>query len=657
MAYNLKQLRAAMRANAAGKRGGSKPAAGTAAVKRSAGGALKVSATAAASGKSGGSKKSGSKKQSAVAKAALAAVQAAAAKAASKPKKAKAASKPKKAKAASKPKKAASKPKAAKPRTSKKPAAAAKPRTSRAKAGGSKAKAGGPKVIGLPTFRSAFHMYGTPLTHKLAANKRRSRKMTSNRKRHSRHMRPNFLVGSKQVVQYRPTSKKGETLIVPSFSVEKGYERDFHFGGVAKSAHGGRGKRGTGTSKWRRNLIGLLQAAEREKRDAGASPKKKAGGSKPAGQKKAAGKKAGGTKKATAVAANRRHSMKRNSKRSGSKRVSRNSKRRGSKRVSRNPLYSIMSNKRHSKRHPRKNGRGRGVRKNPLMVYGVDLLSEVVMPAGVATGGFLIANALSNAVASNEGMRNLLDRGRDADQALATKSVANGLGIVATLGVAAWGAKSGNKLIKDNATPLLTGMGLAMAARLLRGTGLAPYLGEYVEQPMSGLGETYYAAAGVGAYVNDPSAGIGDATYYATAGLGQSYAEGIDPADQSSVDGLMDVMEAAAGSPILEAAAGVGEYVEQPMSGVGEYVEQPMSGLGETFYATAGLGAEADATLQKWYQKHQPPFASIQTPTDMAAGVTKEIPFDRPLPTSLVTPEGKGYAGGLFARNLFAGMF
>ncbi len=645
MAYNLKQLRAAMRANAAGKRGGSKPAPGTAAVKRNAGGALKVSATAAASGKPSSSNVS-PKKQSAVAKAALAAVQAAAAKAASKPKKAKAkaASKPKKAKAkaASKPKKAASKPKKA----ASKPKAAAKPkkRTSKAAAAPAKrtSKAAGSvrRVPGL-SFRSQYHMYGTPSVHAMAANKRRSR----------RHMRPNVLVpGGKQVVQYRAGSKRGETIIVPSLSMEHSYERDFKFGGVAKTAHGQRRK------GWRKNLISLLQAAEREKRAPGTS-KKKAGGSKPAGQKKAAGKKAGGTKKATAVAANRRYSMKRNSKRRGSKRVSRNSKRRGSKRVSRNPLYTIMSNKRHSKHHPRKNGRGRGVRKNPLMVYGVDLLSEVVMPAGVATGGFLIANALSNAVASNEGMRNLLDRGRDADQALATKSVANGLGIVATLGVAAWGAKSGNKLIKDNATPLLTGMGLAMAARLLRGTGLSPYLGEYVEQPMSGLGQTYYAAAGVGAYVNDPSAGIGDATYYATAGLGQSYAEGIDPADQSSVDGLMDVMEAAAGSLILEAAAGVGEYVEQPMNGVGEYVEQPMSGLGETFYATAGLGAEADATLQKWYQKHQPPFASIQTPTDMAAAVTKEIPYDRPIPTSLVTPEGKGYAGGLFARSLFAGMF
>lgn len=329
------------------------------------------------------------------------------------------------------------------------------------------------------------------------------------------------------------------------------------------------------------------------------------------------------------------------------------------KRTSKNPLYTIMSNP-HSAGDTRRKRRRQllALRQNALMVYGRDLINEVVMPAGVATGGFLIANALSNAVASNEGMRNLLDRGRDADQALATKSVANGVGILATLGVAAYGAKSGNKLITDNATPLLTGMGLSLIARLLRGTGLSLYLGEYVEQPMSGLGQTYYAAAGVGAYVNDPSAGIGDATYYATAGLGQSYAEGIDPADQASVDGLMDVMEAAAGSPILEAAAGVGEYIEQPMNGMGEYVEQPMSGLGDaTYYATAGLGAEADATLQKWYQKHQPPFASIQTPTDMAAAVTKEIPYDRPIPTSLVTPEGKGYAGGLFARSLFAGMF
>ena len=609
MAYNLKQLRAAMRSNASKPSGSKKPAAGTAATKRTTGGALKVSATAA---KTGSKRRSGSKSKSPLMAAALAEVQQAA----------------KAAKPARRSRKAGSKAaKAAKPaRRSRKAGSKAAKATSR-KAGSKAAKATSRKagskaakpvrrVPGL-SFRSQYHMYGTPSVHAMAANKRR---------RHSRRMRPNVLVpGGKQVVQYRAGSKRGETIVVPSLTLEHSYERGFKFGGVAKRAHGKRGK------GWRSDLISLLRAAERSGRPAGGS-KKKPGGSKAAGKKKAGtSKKAGGSKKATAVAANRRHSM----------------RRRHSKRTSKNPLYTIMSNKRH----------GRRMRKNPLMVYGRDLLSEVVMPAGVATGGFLIANALSNAVASNEGMRNLLDRGRDADQALATKSVANGVGILATLGVAAYGAKSGNKLITDNATPLLTGMGLSLIARLLRGTGLSPYLGEYVEQPMSGLGQTYYAAAGVGAYVNDPSAGIGDATYYATAGLGQ-YAEGIDPADQASVDGLMDVMEAAAGSPILEAAAGVGEYIEQPMNGVGEYVEQPMSGMGDaTYYATAGLGAEADATLQKWYQKHQPPFASIQTPTDMAAAVTKEIPYDRPIPTSLVTPEGKGYAGGLFARSLFAGMF
>ena len=599
MAYNLSQLRRAMRSNAVAKPSGSKkkpagskPAAGFAAVSRTAAGGLKVTAT--------GAKASGSKKASRKS-AGLTSLMGGAAKAR------KAASrKPK----ASKPK-AAAKPKTGRKAASRKPKAAAKPKTSRK--AGSKPKAVR-RVAGL-SFRSSYHMYGAPSVSAMAANRRGSRR------RGSRRMRPNVLVpGGKQVVLYRQGSKRGETIVVPSLTLEHAYQRDFKFGGVAEQAHKARGK------GWRKQLIGYLQSAEGANRKPGTSKKK---GSKPAAKKKTS------KKAAVAVAANRRHSM---------------GRRHSRKRTSKNPLYTIMSNKR------RKHGRRHGVRRN-FSVYGRDLVQDVVMPAGVATGGFLIANALSNAVASNEGMRNLLDRGRDADQALATKSVANGVGILATLGVAAWGAKSGNKLISDNATPLLTGMGLSFIARLLRGTDLSPYLGqtyyaaagvgEYIEQPMNGFG----------AYVNDPSAGIGDATYYATAGLG-TYAEGIDPADQASVDGLMDVMEAAAGSPILEAAAGVGEYIEQPMNGVGEYIEQPMSGLGDaTYYATAGLGAEADADLQRWYQKHQPPFVSTQTPTDMAAAVTKEVPYNRPIPTSLVTPEGKGYAGGLFARSLFAGMF
>jgi hypothetical protein len=79
------------------------------------------------------------------------------------------------------------------------------------------------------------------------------------------------------------------------------------------------------------------------------------------------------------------------------------------------------------------------------------------------------------------------------------------------------------------------------------------------------------------------------------------------------------------------------------------------AGMG-TMYAAAGLGAEADASLEAMYQKEQPPFTSIQTPTDIARVVTRDMPRDRQVPNSLVTPEGKGYAGGLFARHLFAGM-
>ena len=316
-----------------------------------------------------------------------------------------------------------------------------------------------------------------------------------------------------------------------------------------------------------------------------------------------------------------------------------------------NPNYFVMK--------PNKKGHRKGrLRRNFMQVYGKDIVTDIAMPAAWATGGFLAANALSNMAAGSDQIRGVLDAGRAPDAALATKSVANAAVIAAALGAAAWAGKSGNKMISENATPVLTGMGLALLARLLRGTALAPYLGrlgEYVDQPMSGFGEYVdQPMSGLGAYVNDPTHGMGAETYYAAAGMGQTYYaaagyhEGIDPANQEGVDGLMDVMEAAAGTP-HEAAAGVGEYVDQPMSGLGD----------ATYYAAAGLGqaGEADSTLAKFYAKNQPPWASIQTPLDGAVPVTKVMPRDNLIPTSLVTPEGKGFAGGLFARNLFAGMF
>lgn len=305
------------------------------------------------------------------------------------------------------------------------------------------------------------------------------------------------------------------------------------------------------------------------------------------------------------------------------------------RRTRRNPLYAIMGS-------PKANRRRRRVRRNALMVYGKDFIKEVAVPGTVATGGFIAANALANAAATNDSIRNILDSGKTPEQALMTKTLVNVLGIGAAMAGAQW--MRGNSLVSDNATAALTGMGLSAVARLLRGVSqISPYLGrfgEYVEQPM---GE--YVEQPMGAYVNDPQHGVGEyveqpmgglgATYYAAAGLGgptmyatAGYAEGVDPANQDGIDNAMDVMEAAAGTPAMQAAAG----------------------MGSAYYALAGEPGMPPSLPQ-------PAFVSQQTPTDMAKAVTTQMPYDRAVPQANFAAEGRGHAGGLFARNLFAGMF
>jgi hypothetical protein len=314
--------------------------------------------------------------------------------------------------------------------------------------------------------------------------------------------------------------------------------------------------------------------------------------------------------------------------------VTRNSRRSRRTSMRRNPRYVVVNRRRRSRRSSRK----ARLRRNQT-VFGADLTRDVLKPVAGGTAGFVAARLLSNGLANVEMLRGILDKDKSAAEAGNTKIAANLLGIVATLGLA-----RKVKVIGDNRGALVTGMGLALADRLLaKFAGDSGYLsgfGEYVSQP---LGE--YVSQPLGAYVSDPSMGeyvdqpLG--AFEAAAGMGTLYAaagyhEGIDPADQGSVDGLMDVMEAAAGmgSPMMYATAGMG-----------------------TLYAAAGMGAEADAELQAYYASQQPPFVSTQTPTDLARPVTHVMPHDKRVPTSLVTPEGKGYAGGLFARNLFAGMF
>jgi hypothetical protein len=281
------------------------------------------------------------------------------------------------------------------------------------------------------------------------------------------------------------------------------------------------------------------------------------------------------------------------------------------------------------------NRRHRRVRRNGVaaMLGGADLMRDVVTPVIGGTVGFVAARLLSNGLANVSQLRGVLDSGSlDAASAPNTKIAANLLGIMATLGLSTKVA-----IIRQNRGALVTGMGLALTDRLIQrfttGSPYAGYLGEYVEgigeyvdQPMSGLG-TMYAAAGTGEYVDQPMSGLG--TMYAAAGVGM-YAEGVDPANMAGVDRAMNIMEAAAGSP-YEAAAGFGAD-------------------------DMGSG-EADASLAAMYAKRQPPWVSTVMPVSGALAVTGQMPLDKEIHGSLVTPEGKGFAGGVFARHLFAGMF
>jgi hypothetical protein len=401
-----------------------------------------------------------------------------------------------------------------------------------------------------------------------------SRKMTANLLARTGHRNGSPSGKHVQVVQFGPHSKrKGYAVYVPGHVSERAYVRKFHFGGAARAAH------------------------SRAMRDGYRKHSKKA-----------------------PLAANGRSSMRRNSKRR-SKRISKNRRSRRSRRLRGNRY--VVANRRHSKRHSR-----RGLRRN-VTIFGVDPISQVIVPGAYAVSGLMATNAVSNFAANMPAIRNIRDSGRSADDAFWTKTL---VGAAAAAGMVAFGGKMPS-MIRQNIAPIVAGMGCAVAVRVFRGNTtfapLAPYLGtwgagfgEYVNQPLGAyvtdpsMGE--YVNQPLGEYVNQP---LGS-TMYAAAGMGDS------------VDGLMDVMEASAGVGAYEAAAG-------------------------TMYAAAGMGADEVAMLtpprdQDGYQ--QPPFVSTETPIDIARDVTAVMRRDQPVRPSLVTHEAREGAGGLFSRSIFGPM-
>lgn len=305
----------------------------------------------------------------------------------------------------------------------------------------------------------------------------------------------------------------------------------------------------------------------------------------------------------------------------------RNSKRRSRRHHSRRHSRRVSSN-----RYVVANGRRRRRLRRNMTIFGIDPVEQVLKPGAFAVTGLMAANAASNAAAAMlPSVTGMLDAGR-ADP-IVTKSLVGAGAAGLTL---AFGGKLPS-ILRDNLGAIVAGMGCAVAVRLLRGTQAAPYLGrwgagfgEYVDQPLGAyvqdpsLGE--YVDQPLGEYVDQPLGGLGAPTLYAAAGLG----------DMGTVDGLMDVAEAAAGVGPFEAAAGMG-----------------------TFYAAAGLGDGAPVPTFTPpvgpNGNQQPPFVSIQDPIDMAKPVTATMPRDLPIPTSMVTREGREGAGGIFGRSIFGG--
>jgi len=314
-----------------------------------------------------------------------------------------------------------------------------------------------------------------------------------------------------------------------------------------------------------------------------------------------------------------------NRRRRHSRKLRSNSKRRSSRRSHRRSSLAL-----------RMNGL-RGLRRNQIVTG----IKNMVKPVALGAGGFLAARLLGSGAAKLDYLTKMLDKS-DPVMAPNTKIVANIVGIVATIAV-------GGKIpyVKDNREAIVVGMGLALVDRLIAKAAWAPAMGEtfyaaagfgeYVNSPINGFGEYVNSPInGFGEYVNSPINGLGE-TFYAAAGIGGQraaaagtgegdYPEGIDPADQDQIDGIMDVMEA---------SAGVGEDV---------VLSPTMSKIGRAF--------------------GRKQFEYTGTPLDVMRPVTAEMDRNRPVTAGPITeeaivgatPGGRGYAGGVFAKNLFSGM-
>lgn len=364
-------------------------------------------------------------------------------------------------------------------------------------------------------------------------------------------------------------------------------------------------------------------------------------------------------KKTTGVAANRRRrtsrrrtSMRKNARRRRTSRRNRTTANRGHRRSSR-----TTANRRRSSK-----GRRRRVRRNPGMGMAAlqprALWTDVGRPVLGGGVGFLGARALGSAAQSFAPLQ-----GAVGDPW--ARAVGNTLGILATLV-----ASAKVPMVRQNRGPLIVGMGIALLDNVISALGgeggplsflsgpniySAGLLGSYVDVGNAGspyrgmMGEyvEYSPVSGMGAYVTSgQDRMMGEYIEQGVSGMGGAYAEGIDPSDAATIEGMIDLAEAQAAAGLYEAAAGVGEVYEAA-AGFGTY---------EALAAAPIWKGPSFGSRMTAYQRSQVPEVSTIQPPMPARPITADLPVEIPITESLATPEGRGHAGGIFGANLFAPM-
>ena len=315
----------------------------------------------------------------------------------------------------------------------------------------------------------------------------------------------------------------------------------------------------------------------------------------------------------------------------------------------------------------------RSMRRNPL---GADLaqLGKPVLGAGAGFVASRLLNALALMGASKSGVGFFAT---PAGQAV-TRLGATGLGVIATL-------MYGNKvaMIRENRSAIVTGMALnalesttraLIAAKVATGNPYlrdlalgghsyydvshagAPYspmMGEYVAQSLNGMGE-YVAQSlngGMGAYVAEAAAGMGHMGEYVAQSLN---GEGVDPSDQEGVDDMINSAEAYAGlgTQVMAATAGMGTEVMAATAG--------LYGFGDAQGMDRGIvtkkGIYNFFTHPTSPGRQQLPMVSTQDAPMPVTSMGFARPGAVPINENLATPEGRGYAGGIFGRHVFGTM-